>query len=45
MEPKKIGAREILTAAICGAILIDTLVYWIIQINGVREVLKMAAGG
>jgi len=43
-DQQKISTREIVTVAVCGAIVIDAIIYWIIQIDGVMEVLKLAAG-
>jgi len=41
----KVSTREVVTIAICGAIVIDVIIYWAVQIDGVLDVLKLAAGG
>jgi hypothetical protein len=44
-DQKKMSRREIATSVISGAILIAAVVYWIIQIDGVMEMMKLARGG
>jgi len=39
------GIREKVAAAVSAAIILTAAVYWIVQIQGVREMLKLAHGG
>jgi hypothetical protein len=44
-QQKKVSStRETLSTVIAGAMVIATAVYWIIQIEGAMEMMKLAAG-
>jgi len=44
-EQNKPSTREIVSAAIAGAIVLTAIIYWIVQIAGVMEMIKLANGG
>jgi len=44
MSQEKIGTRELIALAVSGIIVTFNVVYWIVQIFGVREMLKLANG-
>jgi hypothetical protein len=41
---KKFGAQEMIAAVIFGAIVLTAVVYWIVQIDGVLDMMKLANG-
>jgi hypothetical protein len=43
-EAKGLGTREKIAAVVSAAILLTFVVYWIIQIDGVMDMLKLANG-
>jgi hypothetical protein len=43
-ETKGLGTREKIAAAASAAILLTFMVYWIVQIDGVMDMLKLANG-
>jgi hypothetical protein len=43
-SPQKLSTREKVAAGISGGILIAIVIYWITQIFGVIEMLKLAYG-
>lgn len=45
-ESKKKGLdrQEIIAVSVSSAVIIVALIYWVIQINGVMEMLEMAYG-
>ena len=43
-ESKGLGTREKIAAVVSAAILLTFVVYWIIQIDGVMDMLKLANG-
>ena len=45
MEPNKMSPRELIAAVISGVMVVTAIVYWIIQIDGVMEMIKLANGG
>ena len=44
-EQNKTSKREIVSAVIAGAIVLTAVIYWITQIAGVMEMIKLANGG
>ncbi len=40
----KTTTREIVSGVIAGTMILTAVVYWIIQIQGVMEMLRLAAG-
>jgi hypothetical protein len=42
---RKASMQEKIAAAVASAIVLTAIVYWIVQINGVLEMFKLAAGG
>jgi hypothetical protein len=42
--PKKLSTQEKIAAAVSGGILVAIAVYWVTQIIGVMEMLKLAYG-
>lgn len=44
MTQEKIGTRELIALTVSGIIVAFNVVYWIVQIVGVREMLKLANG-
>jgi hypothetical protein len=45
IKQKQIGKRELFAVVISSAMVITAIVYWIIQIDGVMAMFKLAAGG
>jgi hypothetical protein len=43
-SPRKFSTREKIAAGISGGILVVIVIYWITQIVGVMEMLKLAYG-
>jgi hypothetical protein len=43
-ELKSLGTREKIAAVVSAAILLTFVAYWIIQIDGVMDMLKLANG-
>jgi hypothetical protein len=43
-KEKNLGTREKIAAVISAAIVVTAVVYWIVQIKGVMEMLKLAYG-
>ena len=43
-EPRKLSTQEKVAAGSAGAILVAIVIYWITQIIGVIEMLKLAYG-
>jgi hypothetical protein len=41
---KKFGAQEMIAAVVSGAIVLIAVVYWVVQIDGVLDMLKLANG-
>ncbi len=41
---KKFGTQETVAAVVSAAIVLTAVVYWIVQIKGVMEMLKLAYG-
>jgi hypothetical protein len=41
---KSFSTREKIAAAVSGAIILGAIIYWIVQIVGVIEILKLAYG-
>jgi hypothetical protein len=44
MSNVKISTREKVAAVVSGAIILGAVIYWIVQIIGVMEILKLADG-
>ena len=45
MDQKKLSTLELVALTVSSIIVATNVVYWIVQIKGVREMLKLAAGG
>jgi hypothetical protein len=43
-DKKTFGTRETIATVVSAAIVLTILVYWIIQIDGVMDMLKLANG-
>jgi hypothetical protein len=43
-SPRKLSPREKVAAGVSGSILVAIVIYWITQIIGVMEMLKLAYG-
>jgi hypothetical protein len=43
-SPRKLSTREKVAAGISGSILVAIVIYWIMQVIGVIEMLKLAYG-
>jgi len=43
-EEKNLGRQEKIAVAVSAAIILTVVVYWIVQINGVMDMLKLANG-
>jgi hypothetical protein len=41
---KSFSTREKIAAGVSGAIILGAIIYWIVQIIGVMEILKLAYG-
>ena len=44
-QSKGLGTKEKIATAVSAAILLTFIVYWIIQIDGVMDMIKLANGG
>lgn len=44
MSQEKMSTRELIALAVSAVIVVANAIYWIVQIAGVREMLKMAYG-
>jgi len=44
MSQEKIGTRELIALTVGGIIVVANVVYWIVQVIGVREMMKLANG-
>lgn len=44
MSQEKMSARELIALAVSGIIVVANVVYWIVQIVGVREMMMLANG-
>jgi len=43
-DKKVSSTRETIAAVIAGGMVLISIIYWIVQIQGVMEMLKLAAG-
>jgi hypothetical protein len=43
-QPKKMSVREVIALVFSAAILLGTAVYWVVQVQAVRETLRLAGG-
>jgi hypothetical protein len=41
-EQRKTSVREIISAVIAGAMVLTAIIYWIVQIQSVLELIKLA---
>ncbi len=43
-DEKNFGTQEKIAATVSAAIILTVVVYWIVQINGVMDMMKLANG-
>jgi hypothetical protein len=43
-EQQKMSTREVVAVVISGVMVITAIAYWIVQIDGVMDMFKLAAG-